>query len=90
MKKRFYETEAMFKRRFDRETAIAAALPKRLWRIDAIEMKRLPDGTWRMGKQDHFTVEAATDELAIGVFKLRGEGKMNWFVTGVVEEMIVA
>lgn len=90
MKKRFYETEAMFKRRCDRETAIAAALPKRLWRIDAIEMKRLPDGTWRMGKQDHFTVEAATDELAIGVFKLRGEGKMNWFVTGVVEEMIVA
>ena len=90
MKKRCYETEAMFKRRCDRETAIAAALPKRLWRIDAIEMKRLPDGTWRMGKQDHFTVEAATDELAIGVFKLRGEGKMNWFVTGVVEEMIVA
>ena len=90
MKKRFYETEAMFKRRCDRETAIAAALPKRLWRIDAIEMKRLPDGTWRMGKQDHFTVEAATDELAIGVFKLRGEGKMNWFVTSVVEEMIVA
>ena len=90
MKKRFYETEAMFKRRCDRETAIAAALPKRLWRIDAIEMKRLPDGTWRMGKQDHFTVEAATDELAIGIFKLRGEGKMNWFVTGVVEEMIVA
>ena len=90
MKKRFYETEAMFKRRCDRETAIAAALPKRLWRSDAIEMKRLPDGTWRMGKQDHFTVEAATDELAIGVFKLRGEGKMNWFVTGVVEEMIVA
>ena len=90
MKRRFYETEAMFKRRCDRETAIAAALPKRLWRIDAIEMKRLPDGMWRMGKQDHFTVEAATDELAIGVFKLRGEGKMNWFVTGVVEEMIVA
>lgn len=88
MTKRFYETAAMFKRRCDREEALAAMLPKKLWRIDAIEMKRVPDGSWRMGKQDHFTVEATTDEMALGVFKLRN-GKMNWFVTGVVEETVV-
>ena len=89
MTKRFYETEAMFKRRCDREEAFAAMLPKRLWRIDAIEMKRAPDGSWRMGRQDHFTVEATTDEMAVGVFKIRNR-KMNWFVTGVVEETVVA
>lgn len=89
MTKRFYETEAMFRRRCDREEAIAAMLPKKLWRIDAIEMKRSPDGSWRMGRQDHFTVEATTDEMALGVFKLRNE-KMNWFVTGVSEETVVA
>ena len=79
----------MFKRRCDKADALVAAMPKKLWRIDAIEMKRSPDGSWRMGKQDHFTVEAATDEMAIGVFKLRNE-RMNWFVVSVAQEAVVA
>ena len=87
MKKRFWETEKMFRARLDRVAAAQAVGAKRLWRIDAIEMKKGQQG-WTMGNMDHFTVEAFCEEMAIGVFKRRND-RMNWFVTDVKEEVVV-
>lgn len=88
MKKRFYETNAMYERRCDVNAAYAQIRSKKLWRIDAIEMKRVGNA-WQMGRQDHFSVNACSAEMAIGVFKLR-EDRMNWFVVSVKEESVVA
>lgn len=87
MKKMFWETNAMFKWRFDLNQAKKMVGEKKLWRIDAIEMTQGPMGSWKMGRQDHFTVEAHTQEMAIGKFKTLGH--MQWFVLGVVEEKVV-
>lgn len=89
MKKRIFETEGMFKRRCDLEAAKAQIAGKKLWRIQAIEMLPQKNGGWQMGMQDHFTVEACSEEMAIGVFKHRG-GRMSWFVTKVTEETVAS
>lgn len=87
MKRRFYETEKMFKKRWDLAQAKAEVMEKKLWRVYAIEMLPQKNGGWQMGAQDHFTVEASSEEMAIGVFKFRN-GRMSWFVTKIVEETI--
>lgn len=87
MKKRFWESDAAFKRRWDIDQAIRSLGVKKLWRVNAIEMRQGPMGSWIMGHQDHFTVEAHTLEQAIGKFKTMG--KMNWFVVSVQDETVV-
>lgn len=87
-KRRFWETAAAFARRQDLEAARKAITGKKLWRITAIEMIKQSNGGWQMGRQDHFTVEACSEEMAIGVFKFRTAGMMHWFVTSVVEESV--
>lgn len=87
IKKRFWETEGAYKRRCDLEAAKASVGAKRLWRIYAIEMLPQKNGGWQMGMQDHFTVEACSEEMAIGVFKHRN-GRMSWFVTKIAEETV--
>ena len=87
MKKRFWETKAMFKRRWDAAQAIASLGEKKLWRVDAIQMIPQPKGGYVMGDMDHFTVEAYTKELAIGKFKTMD--RMNWFVVAVRLESVI-
>jgi len=78
----------MYARRRDLEEAKAAIGAKKLWRIDAIEMIRSPKGQgWTMGTLDHFTVEACSEEMAVGVFKCRS-GRMGWFVVRVSPETV--
>ena len=89
MKKRFYETDAMFARRCDLAEAKASISEKKLWRVCAIEMVRQKNGGWQMGRQDHFTVEACSEESAVGVFKVR-DGRMSWFVTSVEPETVAS
>jgi len=89
-KKLPFETEAHFRRRRDLAVAAQAVGEKKLWRVTAIEMKKVPDsqgGGYQMGGQDHFTVSAHCREMAIGAFVLsRG---MNWFVVDAVEESVL-
>ena len=88
MTKRWWETKKMFKRRWDLDQAIRAMdEAKRLWRIDAIEMKPIGKNGYQMGGLDHFTVEAPSRELAIGKFKT-GD-RMNWFVIAAQPEKVI-
>lgn len=87
LKKRFWETERMYRARLDLEAAKAQVAGKRLWRITAIEMLPQKNGGWSMGVKDHFTVEACSEEMAVGVFKRRS-GRMSWFVTDVSPEKV--
>jgi hypothetical protein len=87
VKKRFWETNAMFKRRWELDQARQQLSGSKLWRIDAIQMLRHGFNGWRMGNVDHFTVEAPSRELAIGKFKTGG--RMNWFIVDCKMEQII-
>lgn len=90
MKKLFLETTMHFQKRCDLAKARQQIGGKKLWRITAIEMKKLPEsmgGGYQMGSQDHFTVSAYCKEMAIGAFCL--DYQMCWFVTDVVEETVI-
>jgi len=85
MKKRFWETDRQFKTRQDVDFAKKSIQDKKLWRITAIEMKRV-NGGFQMGREDHFAVTAYCSEMAVGLFKA---DKMDWFVTKVEPETII-
>lgn len=87
IKKRFWETDQMFKNRIEKLDNKNENLKPRLWRITAYEMKQAPNGgVWSSGAADHFTVMASSKEMAIGKFKL---DNMTWMVVNVNEETVL-
>ncbi len=84
-----FESDKARSERVAREFALRQIGAKRLWRVCAIEMMQTSGGGWKMGQQDHFTVEAPSEELAVGVFKLKAD-HMSWFVTAVTPETVAS
>lgn len=85
----FFESDKARTARANREFALRQIGEKKLWRVYAIEMTQLSGGGWKMGQQDHFTVEAPSEELAVGIFK-RKTDHMSWFVTSVSPETVAS
>lgn len=87
MKKRFWETEEMFKRRIEKLDKKNEQYKNQLWRITAYDMKQVPNGgVISNGSADHFTIMASCKEMAIGKFKL---SHMSWLVVAVEKETIL-